>query len=113
MSADRLVCTLPVEHLWCHPLLLSRPVLPEQEPKTEWDTPRVSPYRLAAHLTSAFVIYSGLLWTTLNMFFPTSAATMAPPGAAAGIAALRKVAHPLAALIAITAVSGNATWHLA
>lgn len=25
--------------------------------------PRVSPYRLAAHLTSAFGIYSGLLWT--------------------------------------------------
>ncbi|KAA6429600.1 MAG: cytochrome c oxidase assembly COX15-like, partial [Trebouxia sp. A1-2] len=77
-----------------------------QEPKSEWDTPRVSPYRLAAHLTSAFVIYSGLLWTTLNMFFPTSAAAVAPSSAVAGTAALRKVAHPLAALIAITAISG-------
>ncbi len=98
--------------LRCRPLLLSRPILPEQEPKTEGDTPRVSPYCLAVHLTSVFAIYSGLLWTTLNMFFPTSAATMAPTGAAAGAAALRKVAHPLAALIAMTAVSGDATWHL-
>ena len=66
----------------------------------------MSAYRLAAHLTSAFVIYSGLLWTTLNMFFPTSSAVMAGPAAATGAAALRKVAHPLAALIGITAVSG-------
>jgi len=80
----------------------------KQEPKSEWETPRVSPYRLAAHLTSAFVIYSGLLWTTLNMFFPTSAAAVAPSSAAAGTAALRKVVHPLAALIAVTAISGIA-----
>ena len=75
-----------------------------QEPKAEWDTPRVSPYRLAAHLTSAFVIYSGLLWTALNMFFPSSAAVLAPEAAAKGAGALRRVAHPLAALIGITAV---------
>ena len=78
-----------------------------QEPKAEWETPRVSPYRLAAHLTSAFVIYSGLLWTTLNLFFPVSSAVLAPPAAATGAAALRKMAHPLAALIGITAVSGK------
>ena len=80
-----------------------------QEPKTEWDTPRVSPYRLAAHLTSAFVIYSGLLWTSLNMLYPSSSAAQAPAVAAAGASALRKVAHPLAALIGITAVSGQSS----
>ena len=79
----------------------------DQEPKSEWDTPRVSPYRLAAHLTSAFVIYSGLLWTTFNMFFPTSPAALAPSNASGGVAALRRVAHPLAALIAVTALSGD------
>lgn len=78
-----------------------------QEPKTKWDTPRVSPYRLAAHLTSAFVIYSGLLWTSLNMLYPLSSAAQAPAVATAGASALRKVAHPLAALIGITAVSGE------
>lgn len=83
-------------------------VLSKQEPKSEWETPRVSPYRLAAHLSSAFVIYSGLLWTSLNMFFPISSAAQASSAAAAGAAALRKVTHPLAALIGITAVSGNA-----
>lgn len=83
--------------------------VPVQEPKSEWDTPRVSPYRLAAHLTSAFVIYSGLLWTSLNLFHPTSAAAQAPQLAASGAAALRRAAHPLAALIGITAVSGELT----
>ena len=78
-----------------------------QEPKTEWDTPRVSPYRLAAHLTSAFAIYSGLLWTSLNMLYPVSSAALAPAVASAGATALRRAAHPLAALIGITAVSGN------
>lgn len=77
-----------------------------QEPKTEWDTPRVSPYRLAAHLTSAFAIYSGLLWTSLNMLYPVSSAALAPAAATAGASALRRVAHPLAAIIGITAVSG-------
>lgn len=78
-----------------------------QEPTSEWDTPRVSPYRLAAHLTSAFVIYSGLFWTSLNLFYPLSATAKAPTLAASGAAALRKAAHPLAALIGITAVSGQ------
>lgn len=78
-----------------------------QEPKTEWDTPRVSPYRLAAHLTSAFAIYSGLLWTSLNMLYPVSSAALAPAVATAGASALRRAAHPLAALIGVTAVSGK------
>ena len=79
-----------------------------QERKTGWDTPRVSPYRLAAHLTSAFAIYSGLLWTSLNMLYPVSSAALAPAVASAGATALRRAAHPLAALIGITAVSGKA-----
>ena len=42
------------------------------------------------------------------MLFPTSSAAQAPATAAAGAAALRKVAHPLAAIIGITAISGDA-----
>lgn len=41
------------------------------------------------------------------MFFPTSPATLASSNASGGVAALRRVAHPLAALIAITALSGD------
>lgn len=41
-----------------------------QETKDNSTIPRVSPYRLAAHLTSAFAIYSILLWTTLSIRRP-------------------------------------------
>lgn len=42
------------------------PLPPPQEPDSEYATPRVSPYRLAAHLVSAFAIYATLTWTTLG-----------------------------------------------
>jgi heme A synthase len=75
-----------------------------QEPQSEYDVPRVSPYRLAAHLTSAFVIYSGLLWTALTVAAPTPPA-LSQLAAQAG-ATLRGKIHPLAALIGVTALSG-------
>ncbi len=72
-----------------------------QEPETEYVQPRVSPYRLAAHLTSAFVIYSGLLWTALSVMLPY-------PQLSSGRAPMivRNIALPVAALVGITAVSG-------
>ena len=70
--------------------------------------PRVSPYRLAAHLTSAAIIYGTLLWTSLSLAYPTSAAAAVSADSAmtAGVNALRRWAHPVAGLIAITALSG-------
>ena len=41
-----------------------------EQPRREHDTPRVSPYRLATHLLTAFAIYTALLWTTLDTFRP-------------------------------------------
>lgn len=41
----------------------------EQPPK-EYEVPRVSPYRLATHLSTAFAIYTALLWTTMDVFRP-------------------------------------------
>ncbi len=81
----------------------------EQETKSEWDVPRVSPYRLAAHLTSAAIIYCTLLWTSLSLAYPTSPAAALPASsaAAAGVNALRRWAHPVAGIIAITALSGS------
>lgn len=83
--------------------------------------PRVSPYRLAAHLTSAFAIYATLVWTTLDLIrpqpvlarFASAAATAAQSAVAAaakqqaaGGLALRARVLPLAALVGVTAVSG-------
>ena len=40
----------------------------EQVQKSE--IPRVSQYRLAAHLGMAFILYSGTLWTAFNLLLP-------------------------------------------
>ncbi|TXG66973.1 hypothetical protein EZV62_008248 [Acer yangbiense] len=66
--------------------------------------PRVSPYRLAAHLTSAFVIYSGLFWTDLSVVMPE------PPAESVtwvrGAAKVKKLAIPVSFIVEITAISG-------
>ncbi|XP_059650868.1 cytochrome c oxidase assembly protein COX15-like isoform X2 [Cornus florida] len=75
-----------------------------EEPPSEYSQPRVSPYRLAAHLTSAFVIYCGLFWTALSVVMPE------PPAESVawvrGAAKVKKLALPLSILVGITAVSG-------
>lgn len=77
-----------------------------QQPESEHGVPRVSPYRLAAHLTSAFAIYCTLLWTTLSLAAPTAPVMTASLAETAGAAVLRGRAAPLAVLIGVTAVSG-------
>lgn len=79
---------------------------PPQEPENEWDEPRVSPYRLAAHLVSAFTIYSTLVWTSLDLAYPR--AMLASAGEAAQHAArrIRSRVLPFSALVAVTATSG-------
>uniref|UniRef100_A0A383VMG5 Uncharacterized protein n=1 Tax=Tetradesmus obliquus TaxID=3088 RepID=A0A383VMG5_TETOB len=92
-----------------------------QEPENKHAVPRVSPYRLAAHLTSAFAIYATLVWTTLDLARPApvlsafaakasdaahaAIAAAAKQQAAAG-AALRARVLPLSLLVGITAISG-------
>ncbi|EXB51058.1 Cytochrome c oxidase assembly protein COX15 [Morus notabilis] len=75
-----------------------------EEPASEYAQPRVSPYRLAAHLTSAFAIYCGLVWTGLNVVMPE------PPAESLawvnGAAKVRRLALPVSLLVGITAVSG-------
>jgi cytochrome c oxidase assembly protein subunit 15 len=78
-----------------------------QEPDKHYDTPRVSPYRLAAHLASAFSIYAVLFWTTLSLAAPVPALADAAPKMQQAAARLRGAAVPLAALIAVTASSGK------
>ncbi|XP_057440950.1 cytochrome c oxidase assembly protein COX15-like [Lotus japonicus] len=75
-----------------------------EEPPTEYSQPRVSPYRLAAHLTSAFAIYCGLFWTALSVVMPE------PPAESVtwvrGAAKVRRLALPVSLLVGLTAVSG-------
>jgi cytochrome c oxidase assembly protein subunit 15 len=68
----------------------------------------VSPYRLAAHLSTAFAIYSALLWTALDVAFPAAALADAslPLNRLLSSLAARRRAHGLAGLIAVTALSG-------
>ncbi len=64
--------------------------------------PRVSPYRLAAHLTSAFAIFTGLAWTAMSLAQPVPLAA-ASASAAAALQALRGRLLPVAGLVAVTA----------
>ncbi|OVA12334.1 Heme A synthase [Macleaya cordata] len=75
-----------------------------EEPACEYVQPRVSPYRLAAHLTSAFAIYCGLLWTALSVVMPE------PPSDSVawvrGAAKVKRLAVPVSFIVGITAISG-------
>jgi heme a synthase len=75
-------------------------------PANEHDVPRVSPYRLAAHLLSAFAIYSTLVWTTMTLSRPHPTKLFAPAVEAVAMTRLHRVAVPISLLIALTAVSG-------
>ncbi|CAK9298402.1 unnamed protein product [Gordionus sp. m RMFG-2023] len=68
------------------------------------DVPRVSQYRLAAHLGTAFVLYSLMLWATLGYLMPDSLKkvnmNLQP------LKNIRRMAHATKSLIFITAISG-------
>jgi heme a synthase len=62
------------------------------------DVPRVSPYRLAAHLGLALVIYAAMFWLALKCLWPPRAAPPRAPG--------RRGAGAVLALLVVTIVSG-------
>jgi len=63
------------------------------------DEPRVSPYRLTAHLGLAILIYGTMFWVALGLLSPQPAAN-APP-------ALRRHGLGVTALIAMTILAGG------
>jgi heme a synthase len=63
------------------------------------DIPRVSPYRLAAHLSLALIIYAAMLWIALGLLRPRGVATATPAPLARGLGWL-------VGLVAVTIVSG-------
>eukprot|EP00210_Caulerpa_lentillifera_P009097 g8678.t1 len=77
-----------------------------QETQDNTTIPRVSPYRLAAHLTSAFGIYSILLWTTLSLRRPQPVLLSASSVVLSASNKLRSWLIPLSCLIGLTAFSG-------
>lgn len=76
--------------------------------------PRVSQYRLAAHLGSAFAIYAGMLYTGWDVLRSNRKTTPGPNTVTASamkkVLALRTPAMGLAGLIFITAMSGKWGW---
>jgi cytochrome c oxidase assembly protein subunit 15 len=64
------------------------------------DDPRVSQYRLAAHLGIAFLIYAAMFWVALGLLFPGA------PDAAPRRAGLRRAAVALTGLVFVMALSG-------
>lgn len=69
----------------------------------ESDVPRVSQYRLAAHLGSALVLYSFFLWSALDKLLPVQKFPHTKD-----VIKLRKFAHGAKGLVFLTALSGMA-----
>lgn len=64
------------------------------------DIPRVSPYRLTAHLGLAILIYAAMLWVALGLLAPTDRAAESPPG-------LRRFGKVVTALVFLMILSGG------
>jgi hypothetical protein len=73
-----------------------------EKPREEGQEVNVSPYRLCMHLTSAFVIYSYVMWLALSVLRPAPSAT-----ASAAVKAVKKLAHASAGVLGITIISGT------
>ena len=88
----------------------------QERAKDDFREPRVSPYRLAAHLTVAFSIYTVLAWTTLECMWAASrtAALAAPAASAASALSLPAsaggTAAGLAARLAAMSTLGPWSW---
>jgi len=78
-----------------------------EKPREEGQDVHVSPYRLCMHLTSAFIIYSYVMWLAMSVLRPRPSALASSP--ARGI---KKLAHATAGVLGITIVSGKATLRL-
>ena len=65
------------------------------------DDPRVSQYRLTAHLAIALAIYAAMLWTALGLLYPRAAAAGAPQPA------LRRFSWIVTAVVAYMVLTGG------
>jgi cytochrome c oxidase assembly protein subunit 15 len=65
------------------------------------EDPRVSQYRLTAHLSIALAIYAAMLWAALGLIYPVTRGAVAPP------ASLRRFAWIITAIVAYMVVTGG------
>lgn len=68
------------------------------------DVPRVSQYRLAAHLTLAFILYSGFLWSALDNITP--AQTLTNSVVTKSAINFRRLAYATKGMVFLTALTG-------
>lgn len=73
----------------------------DEELISKTEIPRVSQYRLAAHLSLAFLLYSGLVWSGLSQFIPRPRYVMTSQ-----LRQFRRFAHTCKGFVGLTAVSG-------
>jgi len=66
------------------------------------DDPRVSQFRLTAHLGLAFAIFAAMLWTALSLAFPRAAQRSTAPARP-----VRRYAFAVAALVFVMVLSGG------
>jgi len=71
---------------------------------SESDVPRVSQYRLAAHLSLAFVLYTLLLWSAFDHLLPAQKLAEAVTSSARKF---RWLTHTCKGMVFLTAVSGK------
>lgn len=70
------------------------------------DVPRVSQYRLAAHLSLALILYSLLFWSALDHLLPPKTVTNASKQIIKEARKFRMFAHTCKGLVFLTALSG-------
>lgn len=70
------------------------------------DVPRVSQYRLASHLSLAFILYTLFLWSALDLIIPAQTIAIASKTALKASRKFRWLAHSAKGLVFLTAVSG-------
>ncbi|XP_023021517.1 heme A synthase COX15 [Leptinotarsa decemlineata] len=70
------------------------------------DVPRVSQYRLASHLSLAFILYTLFLWSALDILAPAQSIAIASKTALKAARKFRWLAHSTKAMVFLTAVSG-------
>lgn len=72
----------------------------------ESDVPRVSQYRLAAHLSLAFVLYTLFLWSSFDHLLPAGTIASASKTVIQSAKKFRMFAHTCKGMVFLTALSG-------
>ena len=76
-----------------------------EEKKEYTHEPRVSQYRLAAHLGTAMAFYSLLFWNAMTNLMPTPAPSQLPP-VTSGLLKFKRITMTSKLLVFVTAISG-------